>query len=216
MRSRSQGDIATTAAPRPRGRRRAMPEPLDMDLAGAPSDFLAGTIDHRRLEGRSLLLCLEAKDFGVPPPFQPTPGRGGRCVIESPVRRRTPPDPPAPCSPGRALRRSSTQSADPHTAHILKEALQHIRNSQAHAVVCYYFSPSLCSVMNLAARSSPPSALPCVSRRRGSTSDSIRAPWSSQDLVDSTSIRAVAEGDADVQEGERGASPFDVRVHQGQ
>jgi hypothetical protein len=40
--------------------------------------------------------------------------------------------------------------------------------------------------------------------------------WSSQDLVDSTSTRAVAEGDADVHEGERGASPFDVRVHQGQ
>jgi hypothetical protein len=40
--------------------------------------------------------------------------------------------------------------------------------------------------------------------------------WSSQALVDSSSIRAVAEGDADVDEGERGASPFDLRVHQGQ
>ena len=47
--------------------------------------------------------------------------------------------------------------------------------------------------------------------------DMLRAlEWSSQDLVDSSSIRAVAEGDADVHEGERGASPFDVRVHQGQ
>ena len=40
--------------------------------------------------------------------------------------------------------------------------------------------------------------------------------WSSQDLVDSSSIQAVAEGDADVHEGERGASPVGVRVHQGQ
>ena len=45
---------------------------------------------------------------------------------------------------------------------------------------------------------------------------SCYSDWSSQDLVDSSNIRAVAEGDPDVHEAERGASPFDVRVHQGQ